>query len=196
MGGNGAYIAEWRCSQGFTMSPYPSLAVANYFIEQANSRFGRSLDPLKLQKLIYFAHGWNLAISGRPLINEPVEAWPYGPVIPSVYHEFKAYGRDDIDLPAYIYDYVSGDRIKPAVPEEDRTTLDLLDRIWKTYGRFSGTQLSAMTHQPGSPWAITRQKALAEGQQTGNDIPNHEIMAYFKEMALSSRRPAAHLVPS
>lgn len=78
-------------------------AVANYFLDKARED-GVDLSPMKLQKLIYFAHGWHLAIYGEPLIDESVEAWAWGPVISSIYHDFKKYGRDPITSPAVVVD--------------------------------------------------------------------------------------------
>ena len=40
-------------------------------------------------KLVYVCHGWMLGIHGAPLITEPVEAWTYSPVVPTVYHRYK-----------------------------------------------------------------------------------------------------------
>ncbi len=54
--------------------------VANWFIERA-AQEGEYLTQLKLQKLVYMAHGWNLALLGKPLISENIEAWKWGPVI-------------------------------------------------------------------------------------------------------------------
>jgi len=51
---------------------------------------------MQLIKLVYIAHGWTLGLYNQPLIGKQVEAWTYGPVIPSVYHDFKHYGRDPI----------------------------------------------------------------------------------------------------
>ena len=68
-------------------APYSALAIANFFLENH-----KSISPMKLQKLVYFAHGWNLAISNNPLIKEPIEAWDYGPVISTIYNEFKLFG--------------------------------------------------------------------------------------------------------
>ena len=77
-------------------SPYGNChPVANWFLDRAD-KDGKPLDPMKLQKLIYFAHGWHLALTSKPLINEHPEAWAYGPVIPSIYHRFKKYGRDAV----------------------------------------------------------------------------------------------------
>ncbi|BDV26675.1 hypothetical protein VH13_09195 [Corynebacterium ulcerans] len=39
-----------------------------------------NVDKMKLYKLCYFAQGWNLAWTGRPLFREPLQAWAKGPV--------------------------------------------------------------------------------------------------------------------
>src|SRR5437870_3577302 len=74
---------------------YEARAIANYFLDLAKLA-NQELNPMKIQKLVYYAHGWNLALDGQPLIDEAVEAWTYGPVIPSLYHEFKKYGGGPI----------------------------------------------------------------------------------------------------
>ena len=67
---------------------YSAIAVANCFLDIADAQ-SRPITPLKIQKLVYIAHGWHLAIYEEPLIVELVEAWKWGPVIPLLYHEFK-----------------------------------------------------------------------------------------------------------
>ena len=56
--------------------PYNAIAVANYFIDKAKAD-GVPLTHMKLQKLIYFAHGWHLALYGEPLIDEEIQAWEF-----------------------------------------------------------------------------------------------------------------------
>jgi len=75
--------------------PYDPKAIANYFLELAE-RDNRPLSPMKIQKLIYYANGWYLGITGEPLIDEQVEAWTFGPVIPSIYREFREFGNRPI----------------------------------------------------------------------------------------------------
>ena len=58
--------------------PYKAITIAYYFLEQGE-RENIPISPMKLQKLIYFAHGWCLAIRREALIMESVEAWKYGP---------------------------------------------------------------------------------------------------------------------
>ena len=75
-----------------------ALSVANYFIGLAEKNES-PIKILRLMKLTYIAHGFMLAILDRSALNprfDRVEAWKYGPVIPSVYHSFKAYGNNPI----------------------------------------------------------------------------------------------------
>ena len=46
--------------------PFDPRAVANRLLELARER-QLSLDPMKVQKLLYYAHGWHLALTGKPL---------------------------------------------------------------------------------------------------------------------------------
>ena len=77
---------------------YSAKAVANYFL----AKYGKhGITPLKMQKLVYLSHGWYLAFYDEPLVDdEYAEAWRYGPVFDSLYHEFKHRGRLPITNPA------------------------------------------------------------------------------------------------
>jgi uncharacterized phage-associated protein len=140
---------------------YDAAAIANYFLDLAD-RSGADLDPMKIQKLVYFAHGWHLALRDAPLINERIEAWEYGPVIPTLYGQFKKFGNGKITERALKFEF-DGRKIlyKPssldsqADENANQFTKPLLDRIWEVYGKLSGIQLSNVTHADGSPWAIT-----------------------------------------
>jgi uncharacterized phage-associated protein len=128
---------------------YKAVDVATYFLHRARAE-GKPVDPMKLQKLVYFAHGWHLALAGEPLIVERVQAWPYGPVIEELYHAVKRYGRSPIPETAALPGVSS-------VPGFTEYAIDLMDRIWEQYRKFSGIQLSMMTHAKGTPWWHLRQ---------------------------------------
>lgn len=152
------------------------LAVANYFLLRGKAE-KVPIDAMKLQKLIYFAHGWHLAVCSLPLIDEPVEAWQYGPVIPSVYHEFKRFGAKPISEPAF---QIKGGVLDvPSVPSSLTETAAVLDRVWQVYKHYSGIQLSNLTHRDNTPWSATRKAAT---QPRGVDIPDREISAYFRRL--------------
>ncbi len=127
-------------------------AVANFFLENAKKE-NRQLTPMQLNKLVYIAHGWVLALMDQPLIDEQIEAWQHGPVIPSLYHEFKHYGGASIDEPAYDYDPFSNQKTVPIIKRSvDPKLTEILEKVWKVYRSLSGTQLRNITHQKNSPW--------------------------------------------
>jgi uncharacterized phage-associated protein len=163
------------------MAPYPPHAVANWFLER------EPIDQMKLHKLVYFAHGWNLGLFDQALIDEEIEAWDYGPVVPSLYHEFKEFGSRPITEVATKYEMTAPGKVRIVTPHVDAADSQadaLLRRIAEVYGRRSGPALSALTHLPDSPWTQIRQKYPGI---RGVGIPNDLIRSYFREQA---RRPS------
>lgn len=134
------------------------------------AREGVPVSPMKLNKLAYICHGWHLAIVGRPLFDETVEAWAYGPVVPSLYHEYKHFGRDPISE--------SGD-----VSELPANSRRIIRGVWEKYNELSATQLSAMTHSPGTPWSETKRIRRV----TGGRIDNEMIRRHFRDIATGAR---------
>ncbi len=157
---------------------YPTAAIANFFV-QRGQHDGHPVDPMKLQKLIYFAHGWHLAVHGEPLMNERVEAWSYGPVAPSVYHRVKGHGSAPIDFP--IFHQGPGGPHVPTVADE--RSIALLERIWEVYGSYSSIELSRMSHDPEGPWSATWENESMRGAVKGVDIPDERIKDYFVRVA-------------
>jgi uncharacterized phage-associated protein len=158
--------------------PYSAIKVANEILQLARMADPpQSVTPLKLLKLVYIAHGWSLHFFERPLVNEPAQAWQYGPVVPSLYHAVKAYRASPIPCD------IEGD----SDPQElNRDDAQLIQAVFKSYGHLSGTQLSNMTHTPETPWSrawnvhgrnavipdesiAQHYAALAQRRQQGND---------------------------
>lgn len=158
-------------------------SIANYFLELAAAN-SEPITPMKLQKLVYYAHGWFAGYTGKPLINEAVEAWQYGPVIPSLYHEFKQFGSGNISGKAYEYD-AGGVRMAP--PPSDPEIRAFLHNVFSSYGKFSGIRLSEMTHASGTPWDQTWRDCRG---MRGVDIPFSRIAEHFQEAAKKAQQAA------
>lgn len=119
---------------------------------------GFSITPMKLQKLLYYVCCDYVKETGQMPIDEQFEVWQYGPVLPSVYWEFKSFGPNPIK--AFAKD-ASGRARK--VSEDDNPTLArILDIVWAKYKRMSGIALSKQTHMAGSGWL----KAFLDGRET------------------------------
>lgn len=161
-------------------------AVANEFLVIPGA--ANSVTPMKLQKLVYFAHGWYLGLTDMPLVAEPIQAWKYGPVIQSIYREFKGFGSDFISRLARDVRPVGDDDVEECTPRVADTAVDapfvtdLISRMWKLYGKHTAAELSTMTHQAGTPWHTIYSKFNRNGQiYSGIDIPNELIRDYFKK---------------
>ena len=141
-------------------------AVANRLIEKSLEE-GNFLTPLQIIKLVYFCHGWMLALYNRPLIKQSVQAWQYGPVVPELYRDLKDYGGDPV-----------AEKIKVAEENFDELEADLIDQVYSKYGHLSGIDLSRLTHAPGTPWyEVWCQKGRY------SSIPNSWIQQHYAEKA-------------
>jgi uncharacterized phage-associated protein len=155
---------------------YSPQQVANYFIEKALES-GVEITHLKLQKLLYFAHGWSLALRDKPLLNVPIQAWQYGPVVEALYHDLKEYGKNPINKPIGI---IRPARISKAPDTEE--VRQLLDRVWFIYGKVSAGRLSDATHAKGTPWRELYDEYKEAGLEVPNGtlIPNERIKKHFE----------------
>ena len=166
---------------------YTPAHVANYFLERS-FREDSLLTVLKLIKLCYLGYGWHLGVFGERLFDEPIEAWEYGPVIPSLYHEFKPYGRRPIVTKARslkIRDRTCG-RAKagyalevPRIPEDAEKAQASLGWTWKTYAPYEAFALSNLTHRKDTPWAQVFKKGKDGTTARGRAIRPALIREHF-----------------
>lgn len=164
---------------------YSAKAIANYFLDHyGDMKTSPKTSPLKLQKLVYISHGWSLAIFDEELVDdEYAEAWQYGPVFPSLYYEFKEFGRRPINRNAtdlHLSDFEYFEFVKPKVEVDDEQNHALLNRIWDVYGGYTPVQLSNMTHKDGTPWRKARNEA--KGMRNFH-IDNKIIKKYYSDLA-------------
>jgi uncharacterized phage-associated protein len=122
--------------------------------------------PMQLLKLVYISHGWMLALFNRPLFNEKVEAWKYGPVIPELYESVKHYkARPVEELKA------------PVDGTFDSDELGVLQYVINAYGHIDGITLSQITHAPNTPWSMAYDHVY-----WGNEISNNLITNHYKNL--------------
>jgi uncharacterized phage-associated protein len=136
--------------------------VARYFLSLADEDAGDAITNMKLQKLAYYAQGFHLAMYGEPLFPEAIEAWPHGPVVPDLYHAYKACGSGCIPKPEAM-DF----------SRYDPRTREVLDEVYNVYGQFSAWKLRNMTHEE-MPWV--------RASATGDAISHADMREYFKSL--------------
>lgn len=144
--------------------PYDSRQIANSLIEIAHDH-DQTMSIMRLLKLTYMAHGWSLAIFDAPLVNDYVQAWRYGPVIPSIYYAFRPHGVYNLQKIPIVVKFPI-----------DKKTNAFVESVYEAYKHLSGGRLSQLTHLPGGPWATT----YKEGK-LGIVIPNTLISEHFKD---------------
>ncbi|MBX7046236.1 MAG: DUF4065 domain-containing protein [Ignavibacteria bacterium] len=115
---------------------YSPIDIANYFLTYTDEEAGEFFSNLKLQKLVYYAQGFSLALNDAPLFQDSIEAWAHGPVIPGLYHHFKNYGAAAIEF-SKDFD----------VNKIDEKTRELLNEVYKVYGQFSAWKLRNLSHE-------------------------------------------------
>ncbi len=130
---------------------YTPSHIANFFLEQK----GHKIDNLKLNKIVYIALGFSLALLEEDLFEENVEAWTYGPVIPSLYHEFKDNAREVIDRLSCFYSYTHDSLYRPKMKKDNSDLNTLMETVYEKYGRLPSSTLVTITHKKGTPWAQT-----------------------------------------
>lgn len=149
---------------------HDSKVVANRFLELAEES-DDTLTPMQILKLVYIAHGWMLGLYGRPLIRDEIQAWQYGPVIPSLYDAMRGFRSNPVDGPL------------PSRPEIlSREEGSIIQQVYDRYGKLTGPALSRLTHQSGSPWDVT----YVPGS-FGLTISNDLIEDHYNELAGAAR---------
>jgi uncharacterized phage-associated protein len=118
---------------------YSALNTANTFITFGKEG-GKPVTHMQLQKLLYYAQGWHLALVDAPLFNDEFNKWPFGPVCPTVYDKLKEWKGSPIT-----------ECIASVESTDSEETKKYLKKIWEMYGHYSGIQLMNLSHSE-SPW--------------------------------------------
>lgn len=123
---------------------------------------------LKLQKLLYYAQGVFLAITGKRLFKEQIEAWQHGPVVAKVYDEYKKFGRDNIliEVDANVEDVIRN-------IEGNVEVSNILNMVYDNFAIYTAWQLREMSHVKNGPW----DKAMSKNEKI---IDLNEIKNFFE----------------
>lgn len=74
-----------------------ALDLAKYIILDS-AKIGYPVSNLQLQKVLYFTNMFYISKNDTNLIDEPFEAWQFGPVIREIYDEYSINGSNRIYL--------------------------------------------------------------------------------------------------
>jgi len=140
---------------------------------------------MQLQKLVYIAHGWNLAVNGEALTIDGPQAWEYGPVYRDLYRALSSYGRSPVSREIANGETMLGvfdtgpEAEAPAIAQFSSDEQAVIERVYRDYSKFHAYQLSALTHREGTPWT----KVYDGGNGKFGEIPNDLIREHFVGLA-------------
>lgn len=148
--------------------------VAKYFLYRS-AQDGDLITPLKMQKLVYYAYAWTLVKNGKKLFGEKIQAWPSGPVIPSLYNELKQYGSAPVSL-EYL-GVTSEEKIGPLIEKFPSNIKPTLDAVYEQYISKSAFELVALTHSE-KPWLEARE-GLSPTERSNVTISDETIFQQY-----------------
>lgn len=141
--------------------------IVDYLLCECRER-GEMLTNLKLQKLLFYAQAWHLALKEQELFAEDFQAWVHGPVLVSQYHKFKDFKWKPIDV----------ELERPDLGEELNS---FLDEIVDVFGSENAVALEIMTHRE-PPWREARGD-LAPHEPGNNYISKKTMAEYYRSFS-------------
>lgn len=153
------------------MPTVPARQVADFLIRFSQDH-GDPISNLKLQKLLYYAQAWHLALHNKPLFDETIEAWVHGPAVRSVYRDFKPYSWNPITE-------------RPDKPDLPKHVKRHLDEVMEVYGGLSAFDLERMTHSE-HPWRKARGNTPKD--ESSSAVIKHSDMKEFYRGIMNGKK--------
>ena len=154
--------------------------VAKYIL----SKF--SCTQLKLQKLVYLCYADYLCNTRKGLFTDKIFAYKYGPVVDTVYSNYKKYGYKPIEKERKNIDN-NGVLEMPAksrilFAEDGLEKIQSIEETLKKYGLLTANELVDVTHSKDTPWDKTPKKNWPLKVQIEDEI----IKKYHKNEFIES----------
>lgn len=155
---------------------YNANTIAKEIIKYSANQ-GLEISNLKLQKMLYFVQAAFLTQLNRACFTDAIEAWEFGPVVPSVYRKYKIFGANSIPMRALsknnfisLFSYSPNEKQQSILTED----VSLIHKVVDSLGKYPASKLVELTHAQ-SPWITSYVK------HCNNEIPNESILAYFTD---------------
>jgi uncharacterized phage-associated protein len=141
---------------------------------------GVSINPLKLQKLLYYIQSWHIVkFEKNILFEEMPEAWVNGPVYRPIYDKYKATFFRNENFPNNFDEKKLSQKLS-----ENLENLNLSDdkqklvfSVLDAYGKLSDERLVLMTHSE-EPWNEAR-RGLSPIERSEKKISPDTIFNYY-----------------
>lgn len=120
---------------------YTACEIAEYVVSKCYGD-GQPVSNLQLQKIMYFIQKSYLKSTGSPAFHDVIEAWQFGPVVPTVYYHYCGYGAM----------YITENHCLNSITPVDKVKFDA---VILTKRSVNPWDLVEETHKPGGAWAVT-----------------------------------------
>jgi uncharacterized phage-associated protein len=137
-----------------------------------------------LQKLLYYAQAWYMVENdGNPLFSDDIEAWKYGPVVRTVYDEYKIFGHSPI---------VAEVKEKDLSFLNDKTVkfLDQFFNDFMDYSAYSAYSLVGMIYKE-DPWKDAFDK---NNEQSHEKISPESMYAFYYKKFVEKEEKLLNLI--
>jgi uncharacterized phage-associated protein len=156
---------------------HAALSIAKFFLAIPDKDSGELISNLKIQKLLYYAQGYHVALHGvaRPLFTDRLYAWKHGPVVKNVYNHYASYKSGALPQAKF-------------VTAMEPNTREFLNEIYRTYGKYSAWALREMTHRE-APWLKNY-----NSDELDIEIPLSDLHSFFSKYVKKETRKSASKV--
>jgi len=135
---------------------YAAIDLAKYIVTKC-THDDTPISNLQLQKILYYVQKAFLD-AGKAAFSDDIQAWQFGPVVPSVYYFFCGFGAMPIS---------STYEDCPIVASPDK---EIIDSIVEAKRNLNPWELVAETHKPMGAWARTYNNGAGNRQTIHIDL--------------------------
>lgn len=135
------------------LGQYSALEIACYIVNYCNKK-NYDITHLRLEKILYFAQLYYVKEKNSILFWEDIEAWPVGPIVPEVYHQFRQYCGFLIDPIKEYWDLSEGlweAKKKKYISCIDQKDKNNINKVINMCEKYSTTELVSIS-QRQTPW--------------------------------------------
>lgn len=151
------------------LKKYPALDLAKYILQKCIDD-GCPISHLQLQKILYYIQGEFLK-KDRKAFDDPIEAWIFGPVVPSVHERYCMNGAMPI---LGVPDWMKTEEDK--IPEISEEVKKIVDKVTEAKRALSPRDMVRATQEKDGPWDTI----YADGKGNHKEISLDRIKKSFK----------------
>jgi uncharacterized phage-associated protein len=145
-----------------------AIETADWIVTYRSEDLGLPVDPMTLEKLLFYGRAFHLGLTGTPLFDDELVAWTSGPIVRSVWARYGHLGPQAIAV------------AKAPPPAFDPKTETFLRDLLSFLSAFTALQLSYATHLE-DPW---REARLGSHRKDTPRIPKERLGQYYAALMI------------